>query len=705
MVRRLILYLTILAIVVVPVTMTCWKIVEYSRISKSQVFELHHHIVRTLAINITGYFNQLNMRLAFGPLLARGQTWAEKLAILNNALMSNNDFACVALLDDKGQEKAKAHDGSLVFLRKPLDYSASPLFNKVSVSQTADTGPVYAMGDMAFFDILYPVDNGQWLLVIVRWDALKKVLFEEQVGEQGFIRVIDESGRVVGDSRQNLIGQDLNQWGFLKKRLEEQGEWEGEFDDPARVPSVGASAWVRGAGWIILSAQPQAEAYAEANRLRRSAFFWMTFSFLGMGIFGFFWVKYISLPITQLSSAVRKVARRQFSEKVPEDFGLDEFRALGAAFNNMMKDLKVYEDLQVERIIEQHSTLESLLYSIRDGIMMIDGEGNIAITNEPARTWTIEVAGRGKDFAYAWGQLQQYPPFMEALQPVLDGEKKLMSEEFEFPVQGRPRWARVMAQPVQTEKGRVLGVMVVIRDITQDKELDRMKEDFFNGITHDLRTPLAATIGYLGLSEMQVPENEKELGQLVGSARQSARRALGLVETILSLARLQAGKLTLNKVPVNAKDLVTKIGRDMTFHSQAKKITLSVDCEESDLWVNADASMIERVVENLTGNAIKYTMENGWVKVSARRVETGVEISISDNGRGIPPEAINKLFGKFQQVKAEDKAVGFGIGLSFSKGIVEAHGSNITVESEVGKGSKFYFVLERADAPAQSAAA
>src|SRR3954464_7648183 len=107
MIRRLALYLTVLAIVVIPVTMTCWKIVQYSRVSKTQVFDLHHHIVRTLAINTTSYFNQLNMRLAFAPILTRAHGWADQLAVLNNTLMSNSDFACAAVLDESGKEKVK----------------------------------------------------------------------------------------------------------------------------------------------------------------------------------------------------------------------------------------------------------------------------------------------------------------------------------------------------------------------------------------------------------------------------------------------------------------------------------------------------------------------------------------------------------------------------------------------------------------------
>ena len=702
MLRRLVLISSVIAIVVIPVTMTCWKIVQYARVSKTQVFDLHHHIVHTLALNTTAYFNQLNMRLAFAPLLARSHNWSEQLSILNNALMSNSDFACVALFDDQGKEKAKAYDATLAFFARPLDYATNPLFRKVQRTQAADAGAVYEKNAMSFFDILYPLENGRWMLVAVRWESLKNLLFDQQVGKEGFIWLLEEAGRVVGDSHQLHVGQAFSKWPFFADRLQNQMEWQGELADPGGVPMVGAGAWVKGAGWFVLSAQPQAEAYAKAWQLRRSAFFWMVFSFLGMVLFGYFWVKFISLPITKLSVGVNNVAQRRFDEQVPEDFGLEEFRALGRAFNNMVKELKSYEALQVEKIIEQHTTVQSLLYSIHDGILMVGEKGDLLFTNEPARQWAIDVAGRGKTFEYAWESLQQYPPWGEALQPVIGNEKSGMSEEFEFPVQGRPRWARVMAQQVLTEKGRRLGVMVVIRDITHEKELDRMKEDFFNGITHDLRTPLAATIGYLGLSEMQVPDAASELAKMVGSARQSAKRALGLVETILNLARLQAGKLQLNKVPVQAQAVVSKIAHEMLFFAQTKKIEVSYYCDDPTLWVSADLALIERVVENLTGNAIKYTMENGRVVLRARAVEPGVEFCVEDNGRGIPAQALKSLFGKFQQVKAEDRSVGFGIGLSFSKGIVEAHGSAIQVDSEVGKGSKFSFILERVAAPAQS---
>ncbi len=695
-------FLIILAIVVIPVTMTCYKIIQYTRESKEQVYDLHRHIVHSLSQNTSTYFQQLNMRLAFAPLLARTKEWGEQVSLLNNALLSNNDFACVALLSSQGKELAKAYDSKLAEFRAPIDMSGSALFANVSAYRQADTGKVYDRGGRSYFDILYPLENGTWMFISVRWESLKSILFEQQVGTEGYIWLIDQSGVVAGDSQNKMMGKSLlPDWSFFESRSSKREPWMGEFDSPLGVDSVGAGEWVPSAGWFILSGEPQVVAYSKILKLKNQAYFWVVISFLGIGIFGYFWLHHISSPITKLASGVARVAGREFSFKVPEDFGLDEFRALGQAFNQMTQELAVYNDMQVEKIVDEKTKVEALLFSIQDGILMTDKDGKLLFANDPARQWTLDVAGHGKaEFEKAWESMQEYPPWMDLLQPVLDETKLSDQAEFEFPVKGRSRWARVIAQHVLTEDRRKIGIMIIIHDITQDKELDKMKEDFFNGITHDLRTPLAATIGYLGLGEMQVPDDNKELGTLVGSAKQSAKRALSLVETILSLARLQAGKLNLNPVPVPAHGMIQKIVNDLSYQAMAKKITLTAECLDDSLWVRADASLMERVIENVTGNAIKYTMEKGWVKISAREVPKGVEIAIQDNGRGIPPEALKKLFGKFEQVKSEDRAVGFGIGLSFSKGIVEAHGSSIEVESEVGKGSKFFFVLEKTAAGA-----
>src|SRR5262245_52165759 len=171
--------------------MTCVKIIQYTRESRTQVFELHSHIVNALSLNTTTYFQQLNMRLAFAPLLARTRQWGEQVSVLNNALLSNNDFACVALVSTAGKELVKAFDSKLQYLRPELNLSKNPLFQKVNPGRQADAGQVYEKEGQSFFDIFYPLENGEWIYVVVRWDALKKILFDQQVGSQGFIRVVD----------------------------------------------------------------------------------------------------------------------------------------------------------------------------------------------------------------------------------------------------------------------------------------------------------------------------------------------------------------------------------------------------------------------------------------------------------------------------------------------------------------------------------
>src|SRR5439155_8791738 len=194
-------------------------------------------------------------------------------------------------------------------------------------------------------------------------------------------------------------------------------------------------------------------------------------------------------PITKLAGGVVNVTKRKFDVKVPENFGLEEFRALGQAFNQMTQELQVYNDMQVEKIVDEKTKVEALLYSIQDGILMVNEKGDLLFANEPAKQWAVDVAGRparaslaenaagrAKDaFEKSWQSLQEYPPWMDLLQPVLDGQKAKASEEFEFPVKGRSRWARVLAQQVLTENGRQLGIMIVIHDVTQDKEVDKMK--------------------------------------------------------------------------------------------------------------------------------------------------------------------------------------------------------------------------------------
>src|SRR5882724_3299492 len=258
--------------------MTCVKIVQYAQESKEQIYDFHRHIVNALSLNTNSYFQQLNMRLAFAPLLARTRAWGEQVSILNNALVSNNDFACVALVNNQGKELAKAFDSKLAHFVPPINLSRNALFLKVSPDRHADTGAVYEQDGQSLFDNLYPLENGDWMYVAIRWDPLKKILFDQQVGTKGYIWLIDETGLIAGDSQNARAGERLPNWDFLKERQEDRAAWMGEFKDPNGMSSVGAGKWIQSAGWFVLSAQPQSEAYAKTSRLKWEAYFCVVLS-------------------------------------------------------------------------------------------------------------------------------------------------------------------------------------------------------------------------------------------------------------------------------------------------------------------------------------------------------------------------------------------------------------------------------------------
>ena len=508
------------------------------------------------------------MRMAFAPLLVRSPQLVRfkwRFSTAKTRCSGLHDFACVALLDANGHEHTKAYDSTLSYLNAPIDYSRNPLFLKdVPQTHAAHTGTVYVRNGQSFFDVLYPLENGQWMLTSVRWDSLKKVIFDQQVGLKGYIWLVDDTGQIIGGLASNhFSGDAVRPAAGLSSPTRK--------DDPppcgiagrvqrsaTGVPSVGAGQWIEGSGWFALIRPAAVGSLRQNQTASRERLFLDVLQRRRDGRFRLF----LGAPyqLSHYAAGGAWCAERDAAEiwktRCRKISGSKNSAPLGKAFNQMTRELKAFEALQVEKIIEEKTTIQSLLLSIRRR-HCDDRRGrpiNLCERASPrngrARMWPDE----GKTISRNHGnRLREYPPWMDTLQPVIDNQKQSTSEEFEFPVEGRARWARVLAQQVLTDSGRRIGVMVVLRDITQEKELERMKEDFFNGITHDLRTPLAATIGYLGLSEMQVPESEAELSKLVSSARASAKRALSLVETILSLARLQAGKLNLNRVPVPAQ--------------------------------------------------------------------------------------------------------------------------------------------------------
>jgi len=235
----------------------------------------------------------------------------------------------------------------------------------------------------------------------------------------------------------------------------------------------------------------------------------------------------------------------------------------------------------------------------------------------------------------------------------------------------------------------------VIRNFSQQKENERLRDDFIATLTHDLRTPLLAAIQtlkfFLDGSLGEITEQQKVL---LSTMLQSNEDLLGLVNALLEVYRFESGKLSLCKTVFNMKDLVTQCYEELEPLSKKKDITFNLHCDVDDeLLIDADRAEIKRVITNLCGNALNYTNKGGTIDVYTKAQNGDVIFSVADNGNGIPKEDIPHLFKRFSQGTSKKRSTGTGLGLYLSRQIIEAHGGKIWVESKVNKGSEFSFVL------------
>jgi signal transduction histidine kinase len=266
--------------------------------------------------------------------------------------------------------------------------------------------------------------------------------------------------------------------------------------------------------------------------------------------------------------------------------------------------------------------------------------------------------------------------------------------EGDYEVDGRPiHWQSL---PVRVGP-RPMGRLIVMRDMTEERALDQVRKDMTHTMVHDLRNPLAGIVaalsmvldGYLG----ELPPRQREVLTI---AQGSSERMMNLVNAILDVDRLESGRMPVALIAVNAADLIRKAVQVQAALAHNKKIQLEYDLPHGLPMVQADLNLIQRVLENLVGNALKFTPEGGCVRVAARLAQEPpdaamVLISISDTGPGIPLEIQSQLFQKF--VTGGQQEHGSGLGLAFCKLAVEAHRQHIWVDSSTSKGTTFTFSL------------
>ncbi|MCS7263417.1 MAG: cell wall metabolism sensor histidine kinase WalK [Armatimonadetes bacterium] len=366
----------------------------------------------------------------------------------------------------------------------------------------------------------------------------------------------------------------------------------------------------------------------------------------------------------------------------------------------LLKTLADYAAAAFERLeaiqANQRRIERLLVEQMRDGVLLTDPEGNIVLANPSA----LQLIG-AKELKSV-KDLQFWGLDLLDLQKV-ESETKISTMSRELQLNGKIVLAKT--SPVTDIDGKFIGTVTTLLDVTEERKLQQMKEEFLALVSHELRTPVTAISGFARLltSESITEEQRREFADAIFD---SAQRLLRLVNDLLDLTKLEAGMMKLYIRPVELSKVIDSVVEMLTPLVMNKKQQLNITFAEPLPLVMADPDRLAQILTNLLSNAIKFTPEGGLIKVSAKLVEQKegihkashfVQVSVADTGPGIPPEDLERIFEKYQQVEMEAKWTygikGTGLGLPLTKALVEAHGGKIWVESEMGKGSTFYFTL------------
>jgi len=400
-----------------------------------------------------------------------------------------------------------------------------------------------------------------------------------------------------------------------------------------------------------------------------------------------------SLLAVPLQAKGRVIGVINVDDRVPHAFGPDQERLLTIAAAQAA--IAIENARLFSEILSEKQRTEAIIQHMADGLLMLDRD-RVVVSCNPALAMMLGM--RRQEIV---GQRVTGPnadPRLRAIcAPATARERTgVLAHEVEIPRPGlRPRVLRIYSTPVSDETGQRIGEVRVVHDVTKEREVEEMKDEFFSTISHQLRTPLFSIQGFVRLildNEVPDEETQREFLQIIN--RQS-EQLTQLVNNLLNISRLESGALELEQEPVSLGDVLQQTVSKLRSIAQGKDITLTAELPARLPTVTGDRSWLEQVVTNLVGNAIKFTPEGGRVTVRASQSNGEILVEVSDTGIGIPADSLDRIFTKYYRVPDEsgERPEGTGLGLHIAKKIVEAHGGRIWAESTLGEGSTFRFTL------------
>ena len=414
------------------------------------------------------------------------------------------------------------------------------------------------------------------------------------------------------------------------------------------------------------------------------------------GLVLLFWLpRSISKPILELKQGILEIANHNYEKRLDMKSS-EEFREVADSFNRMAERLTEYRASTLADILSAKKFLEAIVNSINEPIIGLNTEREILfINNEALNVLNLK---RENVIRQSAEELSLKNDLLRRLirELVSPGDKK---EPLKIYADNKESYFKAAYIPINNsnadkDEPHKLGDVILLKNITEVKELDSAKTTFISTISHELKTPISAIMMSLQLLEdKRVGTLNEEQEQLSKSIKDSSQRLLEITGELLNMTQVEAGKLQMMpKItkPIELIEYAIKANQ-----VQADKFNIQIEVEYPEEKIGklfVDSEKIAWVLTNLLSNAIRYSRENGRVVIGAQQEGDQIELYVQDFGKGIDPRYHQSIFDRYFRVPGT-KVQGSGLGLSISKDFVEAHGGTLTVESELGKGSRFVIRL------------
>ena len=416
-------------------------------------------------------------------------------------------------------------------------------------------------------------------------------------------------------------------------------------------------------------------------------------SVLAIGFF-FLTSKWVLVPINRLIKSADEIGRGNL-DLVVQGGSRDEIGHLSEAFNAMAANLREFRRSDQAKLFHLQHATQRAFDSLPDSVAVMDSEGRVEVATKLAQdAFGIKpnTSMNNLRFPLITDICQRA---MELGQTAVPENGKTIIQQF---VRGEEKFFRPEAVPILDREGQVTGVVLVLKDVTQLWQQDEMKRGIISTVSHQLKTPLTSIrmAIHIMIEEKVGPLTEKQV-ELLLAAREDSDRLHTILNNLLDISRIESGRASIHLKREYPNTLVLDAVDQFTLAAHDRGVTIRADIQGDlpEIWV--DPVQVGHVFSNLITNALRYTGPGGVITVWARNEDSSVCFGISDTGKGIPAEYLDKVFEQFFRVPDQDKATGAGLGLAIVKELIEAQGGTVSVESTEGKGTTFTFTLKRAD--------